>query len=96
MNAAASAIADKFGVIHDPRLDRWTRVRIGLSIFLPLAGTCVAIADFPTTAPTSITIIVFAVLFTGTALGINLGLHRYFTHASFSLKFLRGATGILR
>jgi stearoyl-CoA desaturase (delta-9 desaturase) len=75
--------SDEFGVIHDARLSRHARLRVAWSIVTPWVGVLCIVAAWPLTAPTVWTAAVFAIFFIATALGIMLGLHRYFTHKSF-------------
>jgi stearoyl-CoA desaturase (delta-9 desaturase) len=92
-----SAPADKYGVIHDARVDRTSRWRVALSIFVPLAGTLFGLGDWPAMVPSHTTSVVFVFFFSVTALGINIGLHRYFSHGTFktsrTVKFLLATFG---
>lgn len=76
-------VSDRFGVVHEKEHDRRAKRLIVLSIFGPLVGSLYAVIGPPSVKPTWLTAMVFLPLFIGTALGINLGLHRYFTHVSF-------------
>jgi stearoyl-CoA desaturase (Delta-9 desaturase) len=76
-------MVDAFGVIHDRARDRRAQLRIAMSIFIPLMGSMYGLFTWPRWAPTKTTDVVFAIWFVCTAVGINLGLHRCFSHAAF-------------
>lgn len=79
----AAAEARQLGIITEARPVLENRLLNAVSIFVPLAGSAAAIALWPSLAPTSATGWVFAAFFTAEAIGIGIGLHRYFTHHAF-------------
>lgn len=55
-----------------------------ISIIVPATGTLAAFASLPFVQPSATTLAVFALFFALTGFGITLGLHRYFTHRTYS------------
>lgn len=74
------------GVIVEPAAVWSNRLLNVVSIGVPAIGSLCAFALLPTVAPTLTTLAVFLVFFFVNALGISIGLHRYFTHRAYRPK----------
>ena len=74
---------DGTGVITDRRPVVRNRVLNAFSIGLPLAGAASALAVPESLFPTWTTACVFALFFAAEAIGVGIGLHRYYTHKAF-------------
>ena len=84
--SSAEQLIDAAGIVTDPKLVWSNRALNGVSIGIPLAGSIFALALLPSASPTIATASVFSVFFFINALGISIGLHRYFTHRAFRSK----------
>lgn len=71
------------GVIVTPRAVWSNRILNLVSIGVPAAGAVAAILSVASLPPTATTVAVFIFFFFLNALGISIGLHRYFTHRAF-------------
>jgi stearoyl-CoA desaturase (delta-9 desaturase) len=71
------------GIIGDERFNTLNRRHNAASIFIPLTGTVLAVVSLPWIGFTVLTAMVFCLFFFLTILGIELGLHRYFSHKAF-------------
>jgi stearoyl-CoA desaturase (delta-9 desaturase) len=67
-----------------------------VSIFVPLAGSLLALFGPASLRPTTVTVVVLTVFFFATVSGVMVGLHRYFTHAAFKTnRAIRLVLGVL-
>jgi stearoyl-CoA desaturase (delta-9 desaturase) len=86
----------RFGIIVDPKQVRANRTLNIVSIVLPLMGTLAVIPHAILYGFSEFSLRLFALTFVLTAIGIGIGLHRYFVHNAFRTgPFLRWVLGIL-
>jgi stearoyl-CoA desaturase (Delta-9 desaturase) len=86
-NAEAKQMTDdelvSAGVITDKKLNHRNHLDNFFSIGVPLAGSLLALISLAWIAPSTEVILLLATASVGTVIGVNLGLHRYFTHHSY-------------
>jgi stearoyl-CoA desaturase (delta-9 desaturase) len=78
-----AAWAADAGIVSEPRAVRRNHLLNAVSIGAPLAGTLAGLAAWSELGPSAATLAVFAAFFAAEAVGIGIGLHRYFTHRAF-------------
>jgi stearoyl-CoA desaturase (Delta-9 desaturase) len=71
------------GIIADKKLNHRNHLDNFFSISVPLVGSIAALISLVWIAPSIEVILLLAITFVGTVIGVNLGLHRYFTHHSY-------------
>lgn len=74
---------DSHGISRDVLRNRNNRLSNLISIAIPLAGTILAVCYLPYAAPSQLTISLFLIFTFLSAIGVGVGLHRYFTHRAF-------------
>lgn len=79
---------DYLGIVMDEQVNLANQRDNAKSVFIPLLGTATAIISLPWLGFTTITALTFTVFFFLTILGIEFGLHRYFTHRAFRTGWL--------
>lgn len=85
----------KAGIVTDRSLCLENQELNLISIIVPFTGAALAVASIPVLGVTSSTLFVFAIFFIATSAGIELGLHRYFTHRAFRTgKIFRTILGV--
>jgi stearoyl-CoA desaturase (delta-9 desaturase) len=84
------------GIIIDRGLVVRNRVLNAISIGIPLAGTVFGFAAWSSLAPSVTSFSVFLAFFAAEAVGVGIGLHRYFTHRAFRTgPVVRAVLGVL-
>jgi len=78
-----TAEARRVGILTERGPVLGNRILNAVSIFVPLAGTAAGLALWGAWAPSASTLWIFALFFSAEAVGIGIGLHRYFTHRAF-------------
>jgi stearoyl-CoA desaturase (Delta-9 desaturase) len=71
------------GVMTDKKLNHQNHLDNFFSIGVPLVGSIAALISLTWIAPSIEVILLLAITSAGTVIGVNLGLHRYFTHHSY-------------
>lgn len=84
-------------ISQDPKENRGNRILNLASIFLPwMVMAALAASGARRLVPTSTTMLVFAVFFALTVVGVAIGMHRYFTHHAFKTSgFIKVCLGVL-
>lgn len=84
------------GIVTERRPVVRNRVLNAVSIGVPLAGAAAGFAAWGSLAPTSVSFAVFLAFFALEAVGIGIGLHRFFTHRAFRTgPVVRGVLAVL-
>ena len=89
-------IETRFGIETDPYRNHLNRLENGVSIGLPVVGCVLFLYSLASQTPSLSMVIIFALATLATSIGVSVGHHRYFTHASFKTsRFGRLLLGVL-
>ena len=89
-------IETRFGIETDPYRNHLNRLENGVSIGLPVVGCVLFLYSLASQMPSLSMVIIFALATLATSIGVSVGHHRYFTHASFKTsRFGRLLLGVL-